>query len=160
MERYHKFLVVLLLSFSGEIFSQNREFVHHNEQFLKQFFVDRPRVVNGSFSPAREQQTVVGFEGMNSQVVRKAPTSMFQRSFFNPSEEAPFTGFNLGHLTLNTQRTALVTNVNAASYISGLGFFCKKELQLDQLTPMPVRFRLGSMEYVNYMEQKPNAVRY
>jgi hypothetical protein len=47
-----------------------------------------------------------------------------------------------------------------ASFSSGnLGFFCKKELQLDKVTAIPVRFRLGSLAYVNYMEQKPNAIK-
>lgn len=45
-------------------------------------------------------------------------------------------------------------------FLEQLGFFCKKEVQLDRLTPMPVRFRLGSMEYVNWLEQKPNSRRY
>lgn len=44
-------------------------------------------------------------------------------------------------------------------YANNLGFICKKELQLDKITPLPIRLRLGSLEYVNWMEQKPNAIK-
>jgi hypothetical protein len=37
-------------------------------------------------------------------------------------------------------------------YLSCLGFFCKNEIKLDKLTPLPFRFRLGSLEYVNEVE--------
>lgn len=35
-----------------------------------------------------------------------------------------------------------------------LAFFCKIEVQLDQQTAMPVRFRLGTVNYVDRLEGK------
>jgi len=39
-------------------------------------------------------------------------------------------------------------------YVKGLGFFCKKELQLEKVTKIPFRFRLGSLEYTDQLEGK------
>jgi hypothetical protein len=44
-----------------------------------------------------------------------------------------------------------------AYYTKHLGYFCKKELQLQKLTRVNVFVRLGSKDYVDYLEQKPNA---
>lgn len=43
-------------------------------------------------------------------------------------------------------------------YIQTLPFSCKKELQLQKLTSLSIHFRLGSKEYVDYLEKKPNAI--
>ena len=53
----------------------------------------------------------------------------------------------------------LVNLPSEGYYVSCLGFICKKELQLDKITPVRLRFRLGCLDYVNWLEQKPNPTR-
>jgi hypothetical protein len=44
-------------------------------------------------------------------------------------------------------------------YKQNLGYFCKKELQLQKATSLPIFIRLGSKEYIDYLERKPNALK-
>ncbi|GAA4343271.1 hypothetical protein GCM10023184_43510 [Flaviaesturariibacter amylovorans] len=41
--------------------------------------------------------------------------------------------------------------------VRGLSFFCRTEFRFQQATGKSLFIRLGSKEYVDYLEQKPNA---
>jgi len=41
-------------------------------------------------------------------------------------------------------------------YNQHIGFFCKKEVQVQKMMKLPFYFRLGSMQYTDYLERKPN----
>ncbi len=61
---------------------------------------------------------------------------------------------NLNQLTRLNPLSCSV--IGADYYTKGFGFFCKKELQFEKATKIPLRFRLGTLQYNDYLEGKPN----
>jgi hypothetical protein len=70
----------------------------------------------------------------------------------------PVTGISLRAIPVIKKDSARIKVISPGFYSGQIGFFCKKELLLDKLTSVPLRFRLGSLEYVNWLEQKTNAL--
>jgi hypothetical protein len=68
---------------------------------------------------------------------------------------------NIGPVNLSSsQKILLRISFSQNKFdIQKLSFFCQKEWQFEKITSIPLRFRLGSLEYTNYLEQKPNASR-
>ena len=61
---------------------------------------------------------------------------------------------NLPALRLAAVSQQKVNTLPQNYYTNGLGYFCKKELAVQKVTGVPLRFRLGSLEYCNRLEGK------
>ena len=130
---FKSFLICWLLMFSKLTFAQKKNF-HSERNLLYQFFDGKV------FVPVFPEP------GMNFRAYVMEKTI----EYFD---------FEKGLKTDNCSPHIRLMNrlIIPTSNKYHLGFFCLNELKLDKITPVPIRFRLGSLEYVNWMEKKPNS---
>ncbi|MFK8105253.1 MAG: hypothetical protein AB8G15_22260 [Saprospiraceae bacterium] len=104
----------------------------------------------------------------SAQLTLSSPTANFQ--FTPPTLQSPALLLSLpsGFLTLENTTSHLLSNpLSSALYtpfttpeqpraycFKELALFCKIEVQLEQLSKIPVKFRLGSVDYVDQLESK------
>ena len=85
----------------------------------------------------------------------KIPVLFFAAFLLNSVKASAQLGLRPSRDTVAAKRSIRILPQNF--YSLQLGYFCKKEVQLQKSTALPLYFRLGSKAYVDDMERKPNA---
>lgn len=131
-QRLRIFLVVLLLIFYGEIFSQKN--ISNNNVYLS---INYKNLIPGlSFND----------------LVLERKFSVYKAYYGKDS--------NIERLLENTKKSpSLYYNLFRIPVYKSQSIVCNAEYKFERQTSIPLRLRLGSLEYTNYLEQKPNAIK-
>ena len=64
-----------------------------------------------------------------------------------------------GSLEKNLNKSYNTFLFNRQFYFDRLSFFCWQEYKFEKYSKIPLRVRVGSLDYTNYLEKKLNAVK-
>ena len=78
-------------------------------------------------------------------------------SLKSPSQTWIRQDFNTWFEANNKKVPVRVSMISADHYTQNFGFFCKKELQFEKATKVPFKFRVGTVQYCDWMEGKKSA---
>jgi hypothetical protein len=159
------FLIVFLLMFPGEIFGQQGNgmgtILRSSKDWPDGYRIDASQSYGDSyhFLPGHTLSafTKGTINTIEPKIIRKVTYTQITPAITLLSETTGLKEsiLDVDHYTLNPAHTLSI--IPASYNAARLGFVCKQELKLDKRTPVPLRFRLGSLDYVNWMEQKPNS---
>jgi hypothetical protein len=131
MDNKGNFLIFCMIFVAGGVFSQNRDAKDPSGYYLYN--------INPAFKPIAEMTGFAGFPVIDSKKMLPAKFNISKPVFLFKPRSFPV--------------------ISTDHYMQNFGFFCKKELQFEKASKIPLRFRLGSLPYNDYLEQKPNAVK-
>lgn len=147
-QRYCYFLVVFVLLFYGKSFSQPEP-----------LYIKRPINYEALKNFDFEKQLKLDYQGSKDTSKTQRPARRPFNCWEHFTELIQLQPKAKDSLCLPIIKSYLHQPLPQNFYSNNLSFFCKKELQIEKITSVPLRFRLGSLDYVNYLEQKPNAIK-
>ncbi len=144
-QRLCGFLVVFLLMFNGKIFGQGKS---------NPGYFERPKTIQQIVG--RNNKEFINWAHRNSPLyVRYGALKISTFSYTWPQRSLPF-AIKITDAVSGYKNSF---HFSPKVYNQSLGFFCLQEKRFEKYTRVPLRFRLGSLDYVNWMEQKPNATK-